>query len=227
VVFFKYGIVINAIITAVCLLFFILVWKKDVILEGFKGKHNLYMMDAFKLGFILFLFREFMFFFRIFWSFFDAALSPISEVGESWIPLGVLPIQPFGVPLFNTVILLRRGATVTWAHHSLISNEDATFRIIITVFLAALFICVQGFEYFEASFSISDGVFGRLFFLSTGFHGLHVILGLIFLSYNRARLFWGHFSRTHHLGLEFSIIYWHFVDVVWLFLFVFIYWWQR
>jgi len=226
VVFFKWGVLTNFFISLFIFVYFVLLWSKRVIGEGISGSHNAFMVDCFKFGFALFIFREVIFFFGVFWAFFDGVLSPPCEIGDGWPPLGVIPINPYGIPLFNTIILLSRGVRVTWAHHCLIRGKRASFGLVITVFLAFIFEVIQGVEYFQTSFSIRDGVFGRVFFLSTGFHGIHVFLGLVFLFFNTLRLLMGHFSGTHHLGLEFSILYWHFVDVVWIFLFVFVYYYS-
>jgi len=121
--------------------------------------------------------------------------------------LGINPINPYGVPLFNTVILLRRGATLTWAHHNLLVKRSTTIPIVYTLVLATMFEVTQYVEYKGATFSISDGVYGRVFYFGTGFHGIHVILGHLFLAFNLFRLLGCHFTRIHHLRFEFAAIY--------------------
>lgn len=203
-------------------------WFRDIITEGtFLGDHTLAVQKGLNLGVILFIVSEALFFMAIFWAFFHSALTPTVELGAQWPPIGIEPVNPFELPLLNTVILLSSGATVTYAHHSLIqgNREGALYGSIATILLAIVFTGFQGVEYSVSSFTISDGAFGTCFFFGTGFHGLHVIVGTIFLLVALWRIFAYHLTDNHHLGFEAGILYWHFVDVVWLFLYVSIYYW--
>ncbi len=203
-------------------------WFRDIISEGtFLGNHTLSVQKGLNLGVILFIVSEAMFFMAIFWAFFHSALTPTVELGAQWPPMGIDPVNPFELPLLNTVILLSSGATITYAHHSLIkgSRSGSLYGTIFTVILAIIFTMFQGIEYNVSSFNISDGAFGTCFFFGTGFHGLHVIIGTIFLSVGLWRIFAYHLTDHHHLGFEAGILYWHFVDIVWLFLFFAIYYW--
>jgi cytochrome c oxidase subunit 3 len=204
------------------------VWWRDIVREGtFEGRHTLKVQKGLRLGIILFIVSEVMFFFSFFWAFFHSSLGPSIQIGQMWPPMGIAVMNPWGVPLLNTVILLSSGATVTWAHHAVVAGEKkhAVYGLVLTIILAALFTGFQVLEYLEASFTISDSVYGSAFYMATGFHGFHVLVGSIFLFVCLIRLMRDHFTRTHHIGLEGAIWYWHFVDVVWLFLFVTIYWW--
>jgi len=203
-------------------------WWRDITREAtFQGHHTLIVKRGIKWGIILFIVREVLFFFRFFWAFFHARLSPDIELGIVWPPSGITPFNPYHVPLLNTTILLSSGATVTWTHHRILEKKysRAFYRLLLTVILGVYFSCLQLFEYIEAPFTIADRIYGTTFFVATGFHGLHVLIGTTFLGINLARIFSGHFSTNHHFSFEAAAWYWHFVDVVWLFLYTFIYWW--
>ena len=203
-------------------------WFRDVIAEStFLGDHTLAVQKGLNLGVILFIVSEALFFMAIFWAFFHSALTPTVELGAQWPPIGIEPVNPFELPLLNTVILLSSGATVTYAHHSLIQGKriGSLYGSIATILLALIFTLFQAIEYSVSSFTISDGAFGTCFFFGTGFHGLHVIIGTIFLTVALWRIFEYHLTNHHHLGLEGGILYWHFVDVVWLVLYISIYYW--
>lgn len=203
-------------------------WWKDVRREGsFQGSHSRFVELGLRYGMILFISSEVLFFMSFFWAFFHRRLAPTVELGSIWPPLGIVPFNPLQVPLLNTIILLSSGISVTWAHHSLMAGDHsaAIKGLGITVALGIYFTLLQAFEYYEASFRIADRVFGTTFFVATGFHGLHVIIGTIFLLVCLIRLSRGVFRPLHHFGFEAAAWYWHFVDVVWLFLYVTIYWW--
>jgi len=203
-------------------------WWRDVVREAtYQGFHTNKVSKGLRWGIILFIVSEICFFFAFFWAYFHSSLAPRLELGSCWPPAGVTPLNPFEVPLLNTGVLLASGATVTWAHHALIEGEirEGIQGLILTVGLGGYFTYLQGIEYFEASFSIADGAYGSTFFVATGFHGLHVLIGRIFLTVCLVRVYRQHFSTGHHFGFEAAAWYWHFVDVVWLFLYLSIYWW--
>ena len=204
------------------------VWWKDVIREGtYEGHHTKTVQVGLRYGMILFIVSEIMFFFAFFWAYFASSVAPAIEIGSIWPPAGINVLDPFEVPFLNTIILLLSGATVTWAHHAIVSGnrKETILGLIFTVILAVTFTGLQLFEYIDATFKISDGIYGSTFYMATGFHGFHVIIGTIFLSVCLYRQIKYHFTRHHHFGFEAAAWYWHFVDVVWLFLFVAIYWW--
>lgn len=203
-------------------------WWRDICREGtFQGKHTIIVIRGLRWGIILFIVSEIFFFLSFFWAFFHRRLSPNVEIGAIWPPKGILPFNPFQIPLLNTIILIRSGVTVTWAHHSLIENNftQCKQRLLFTILLGIYFTILQAYEYIEAPFTIADRVYGSTFFMATGFHGLHVIIGTIFLMVCFFRHLSNHFSNNHHFGFEAAAWYWHFVDVVWLFLYISIYWW--
>nr|NP_059956.1 cytochrome c oxidase subunit III [Typhlonectes natans]AAF78153.1 cytochrome c oxidase subunit III [Typhlonectes natans] len=203
-------------------------WWRDVVREAtYQGHHTRVVQKGLRYGMVLFIVSEVFFFLGFFWAFYRASLAPTVELGECWPPTGIFPLDPFEVPLLNTAVLLASGVTVTWAHHSIMLGNriDATNALLVTIVLGAYFTALQAMEYFEAPFTISDGIYGSTFFVATGFHGLHVIIGSTFLAVSLARQVLFHFTSKHHFGFEAAAWYWHFVDVVWLFLYVSIYWW--
>jgi len=203
-------------------------WWRDVTREAtIQGKHTGKVEDRLRIGMLLFIVREVCFFFAFFWAYFHSSLSPNIEVGAKWPPVIIIAIRPFDVPLLNTTVLLSRGATITWAHMALLRSErfEVHISLGITISLGCLFTILQWIEYSFSTFSMADSVYGSTFFLATGFHGLHVVIGTLFIIAIWIRHMLGHFSRTHHFGFEGRAWYWHFVDVVWLFLFLCIYWW--
>lgn len=203
-------------------------WWRDVTREStFQGLHTYPVSLGLRWGIILFIVSEILFFVSFFWAFFHRSLSPSIELGASWPPLGIESFNPFQIPLLNTAILLTSGVTITWAHHSIVekNHSQAVQGLILTVILGIYFSVLQAYEYVEAPFSIADSVYGSTFYIATGFHGFHVLIGTTFLLVCLIRLINYHFSRGHHFGFEAAAWYWHFVDIVWLFLYISIYWW--
>jgi cytochrome c oxidase subunit 3 len=217
------------VITGLALILFVMfTWWRDIIREAtFEEQHTFAVQRGLRLGMVLFIVSEIMFFFAFFWAFFHSSLSPTFNIGGVWPPLSIVPIKTLGVPLTNTFFLLTSGATVTWAHHAVVARakKHSLVALILTLVLALQFTGLQVFEYYDAPFAISDGIFGSCFYLTTGFHGFHVFVGTISLFVSFVRFVINHYTDTHHFGFESGIWYWHFVDVVWLFLFVTVYWW--
>nr|YP_010180064.1 cytochrome c oxidase subunit 3 [Saprochaete ingens]QUX32910.1 cytochrome c oxidase subunit 3 [Magnusiomyces ingens]QUX32932.1 cytochrome c oxidase subunit 3 [Saprochaete ingens] len=208
--------------------YMLFLWFRDIISEGtYLGNHTLAVRNGMNLGFMLFMVSECMFFLGMFWAFGHSALNPTVELGGVWPPLGMEAIGPTELPLLNTMLLLSSGATLTYSHHYLINGNrwHALFGLFITVLLAVMFMMCQYIEYTTASFTMSDGVFGSVFYLGTGFHGFHVLMGMIMLSISYWRMWNYHSTNNHHLGFHTSVLYYHFVDVVWLILFMLVYWW--
>jgi len=210
----------------------VIFWFKDIIVES-NFYHTKTVQKGIKIGFLLFVFSEVMVFFGLFWAFFAYSLCPPIEIGAAWPPKDIEIIQPFEIPLVNTVLLLMSGAFVTWSHHALIKGDYtiAIVSLVGTIILAVFFTLLQLHEYNHASFCISDGVYGCTFYMLTGCHGMHVIIGTILLTVGLFRLFFNFSTQTlslsitsqNHIGYELAIWYWHFVDVVWLFLYIFVY----
>lgn len=223
------GIKIITILSIPCTLLCTILWWRDVTREStFQGIHTKNVYLGLRIGIILFIISEIIFFLSFFWAYFHSSLAPAADIGQLWPPKGILPFNPLDIPLLNTIILVTSGISVTWTHHSILNNniEERKKRLIITIILGIYFTSLQAIEYIESPFTISDSVYGSTFFVATGFHGLHVIIGSIFLFICFTRLLKNHFSKQHHFGFEARAWYWHFVDVVWLFLYISIYWWR-
>jgi cytochrome c oxidase subunit 3 len=218
-------------------------WWSDIIREAeLEGHHSPVVQLHHRYGMILFILSEVMFFVAWFWAFFNSSIFPddIWQVTRTelfqgvWPPKGIEVLSPWKLPLLNTVILLTSGATLTWAHHGLLHDDRGQLKIglALTIALGLLFTGIQGYEYAHAPFAFSFDPahpaatnYGSTFFMATGFHGFHVIVGTIFLIVCLLRAGKGHFKPDQHLGFEFAAWYWHFVDAVWLFLFLCIYVW--
>lgn len=207
-------------------------WWSEVVKESHIGDHTPVVQIGLRYGFILFIMSEVMFFAAWFWSFFKHALYPGGptqpEMYNTWPPAGIETFDPWHLPLINTLILLLSGCAATWAHHALVhdnNRRDIKAGLIIAILLGALFTFFQGYEYIHAAFSFSGNIYGANFFMATGFHGFHVIIGTIFLTVCLLRVYAGHFTSEQHIGFEAAAWYWHFVDVVWLFLFFAVYIW--
>src|SRR5210317_1568334 len=178
-------------------------------------------------GMTLFIASEVMFFVAWFWAYFDASLFPSLAIGGIWPPKDIVTFDPWDIPLINTLILLLSGTTVTWSHHALLEGDRKSFiqGLVLTVILGFSFSLLQVYEYQHATFDFAGNIYGSVFYMATGFHGFHVIIGTIFLVVCLMRARKGHFTEEHHFGFEAAAWYWHFVDVVWLFLFAAIYIW--
>ena len=203
-------------------------WWRDVRREGgLLGNHSYIVELGLRSGILLFIVSEIFFFLSFFWAYFHRRLRPNVELGRGWPPLGVTPFDPLGIPLLNRIILLSSGVSVTWAHHGLIkgAHRSRVKGLSFTIVLGVYFTALQSYEYIEARFRIGDRVFGSTFYIATGFHGLHVIVGTLFLMAAWLRLYLGNLSHGHHFIFEAASWYWHFVDVVWLFLYIRVYWW--
>jgi len=212
------------------------VWWRDVIKEAtFEGHHTPIVQLGLRYGMALFIASEVMFFSAFFWAFFDASLftdeaiqySRVEFTGGVWPPQGVEVFDAFDLPLLNTLVLLLSGCTVTWAHYALVNGDRQGLLqgLAITILLGALFTGIQAYEYSHAAFGFTDGIYSSTFYMATGFHGAHVLIGTIFLIVCYFRALKGHFKPDHHFGFEAAAWYWHFVDVVWLFLFICVYVW--
>lgn len=203
-------------------------WWRDVVREAtFEGHHTTYVRKGLKMGMVLFILSEVMLFFAFFWAFFHSSLNPVYQIGCVWPPKGIHAPDPWGIPLLNTFVLVTSGAYVNWAQYSILAGyrRQAINGLTLTIILAVWFTLLQAFEYVSAPFNISDGIYGSVFYMTTGLHGFHVIIGTLFLIVCLVRLVQYHFTRTQHIGFECAAWYWHFVDIVWIFVYFFVYWW--
>lgn len=215
------GVVAGALSVMLCMFF----WWKDIIFEATTEKaHSDIAKIGLRYGMMLFIASEIMFFVAFFWAFFSSAFYPSGGV---WPPEGIHVMPVFELPFLMTLILLLSGCTVTWAHHAFLENKiaEATRGIALTVLLGVFFLSIQIYEYAHAPFGFGENVYTSAFFMATGFHGFHVFVGTVFLAVCLIRTMKGHFDAKNHFGFEAAAWYWHFVDVVWLFLFVAVYWW--
>lgn len=202
-------------------------WWRDVIRE--RQHHTKEVVQGLRYGVVLFILSEVCFFVAFFWAFFHVSLMPNEATGGQWPPKGIQTLDPFDLPYLNTLVLLLSGAVLTWAHQDLIDGKmsDSAKKLLYTVMLGFIFTAVQAYEYYHAPFALGQGIYPSTFFVTTGFHGIHVIVGAIFLLVILLRMKKGQIKPHDHMGFEAAAWYWHFVDVVWLFLFVFIYIWGR
>ncbi|MFA7440572.1 MAG: cytochrome c oxidase subunit 3 [Sphingomonadaceae bacterium] len=218
-----------AIVGLVVMLVSMFSWFYDIRNEANEGHHTPVVQLHHRYGMILFIASEVMFFVAWFWAFFNASLFPSNAeaIGGVWPPAGIEVLDPFVYPLLNTLILLLSGTTLTWAHHALIHGNRKGLKqgLWLTILLGVLFSALQMYEYSHATFGLSGNIYGATFYLATGFHGFHVIVGTIFLIVCLIRAYQGDFTPKQHFGFEAAAWYWHFVDVVWLFLFLTIYVW--
>lgn len=203
-------------------------WFRDIIREGsFEGQYTAGIRKGLRFGVVLFIVSEIMLFFAFFWAFFHSSLNPVVEIGCVWPPVGIATVSAWGIPLLNTTLLLTSGASLTWSHAAVLSNdkEQAITGLLLTIFLAVFFTIFQVYEYLNSPFNISDSVYGSTFYMLTGLHGFHVIVGTLFLGVALYRIIQNHVGKDIHLGFESAAWYWHFVDVVWIFLFLTVYIW--
>ena len=215
-------------------LYVMFAWWSDVIVESHAGDHTPVVVIGLRYGFLLFILSEVMFFSAWFWSFFKHALypmGPLSPLADGvWPPEGIETFNPWHLPFYNTLILLLSGCAATWAHHALVhenNRKDLQIGLIVAILLGVLFTIFQIYEYTHAAFGFAGNIYGANFFMATGFHGFHVLIGTIFLAVCLFRVRKGHFTPERHVGFEAAAWYWHFVDVIWLFLFASIYIWGQ
>nr|YP_009652902.1 cytochrome c oxidase subunit III [Andrena chekiangensis]QCG69815.1 cytochrome c oxidase subunit III [Andrena chekiangensis] len=229
IIMFNLKMKLLMIISMATLIMCIIQWWRDVIREStFQGFHTFTVTKLIKMSMILFIISELLFFVAFFWTYFHSSITPSIEIGMNWPPSSINQFNPYNIPLLNSIILISSGITITWSHHALMSNKalETKVSMFMTIILGVYFTMLQIFEYLEAPFCFNDSVYGSIFFMTTGFHGSHVNIGLIFLVSCFTRMMKNHFSKMHHLNFETASWYWHFVDIIWLFVYITIYWWN-
>lgn len=215
-------------ISIINLILGIILWLRDIIIESsYIGEHTTYIQNGIILGFYLFITTEVFFFLGAFWAYFHSSLVPAIQIGNIWPPIGIDSIDPFAIPLLNTILLLSSGVSVTYGHHYLIGRirSSSIIGFIITIIFSIIFLFCQYIEYTNSTFSINDSIFGTVFFFITGLHGAHVTIGTIMLIVSLYRIYTYQITNTNHIGIECSILYWHFCDCVWILVYIFVYWW--
>lgn len=215
-------------ISTILLIYSAYLWRQDIHRERcLEGSHQDIVVKGFKFGIVIFILSECFFFFAIFWSYLHLAQTPAIEIGGIWPPKGIITFDPKGIPFFNTIILVSSGVSVTWSHHSFSKKnyKERVVIILITIFLGITFTALQAIEYYVRRFTIACSSYSSIYYLGTGFHGTHVIIGRILLMICFLRIIYFHTRVNHTAMIECSIWYWHFVDVVWFFLYLIFYWW--
>lgn len=216
------------ILSSVILILSSYLWGRDINREGScLGDHNSQAIKGFKVGIILFILSECFFFFGMFWSYFHLAEAPAVELGGIWPPQGIMTFDPIGIPFLNTILLVSSGISVTWTHHAIEKRKfsERIKSLIFTVILGITFTSFQLIEYYTAGFTFSCSAYSSIYFLGTGFHGLHVLIGRVLLIICLMRFRKKLISANHRIGFECSVWYWHFVDIVWFCLYLIFYWW--
>nr|YP_010892923.1 cytochrome c oxidase subunit III [Tetragonula iridipennis]WJQ22758.1 cytochrome c oxidase subunit III [Tetragonula iridipennis] len=201
-------------------------WNRDIVREStFMGGHTFIVKMMIKLSMGMFILSELFFFISFFWTFFHSSISPSIEINMAWPPKMIKVLNYTEIPLLNTLTLITSGFFVTLSHLNLVMNmlDKSLKTLFYTILMGLYFSVVQMLEYFNSGFCINDSVYGSIFFISTGFHGIHVLVGTVFLMVSFARMYSMHFSTIHHINYEMSVWYWHFVDVIWLFIYSFYY----
>nr|QWE51004.1 Cox3 [Phaeophyceae sp.] len=209
-------------------LFMIFAWCRDIIRENsLDGAHTMKVQEGLCKGAMLFIVSEFVFFYGLLWSFMASILAPVYVGGGVWPPVGFHGVDPNGLPLFNTLVLLASSLTVSWAQFCTSTGRRKTglFALLLTSLLASLFLWVQYWEFLSAPFSISHGIYGSVYHMISGCHCFHVVIGLFFLAVSAVRLYVGEFTKRHQFGFVAAVWYWHFIDLVWLAVYALIYWW--